>query len=274
MAYRHLYNFKTGEKDWAKGYLGECFDVGPPKSVGGPQAFVGFEHIYIYIQWFSLTLSHTVPAASHGSFGPSVISPGRSEGVSRATSQRPCSKNGHHGYFESQSWPLEHAQKRAPLGEGSRVDWVRGKPGSLIASTWDTEDFIPTQPAVMGGMCVHLLVCVCVCVCVFVPQQWYPCTQCLAKLKGHFWREGQFLVPSRLDGERRNSLPTHLSESESERAVGMWMEGGAHEVGLEGREWDCPLNWRETQQFFVFFLFFWTRTSLLSRFIFSYTTWF
>lgn len=46
-------------------------------------------------------------------FGPSVISPGRSEGVSRATSQRPCSKNGRHGYFESQLWPLEHAQKRA-----------------------------------------------------------------------------------------------------------------------------------------------------------------
>lgn len=46
-------------------------------------------------------------------FGPSVTSPGRSEGVSRATSQRPCSKNGRHGYFESQPWPLEHAQKRA-----------------------------------------------------------------------------------------------------------------------------------------------------------------
>ena len=42
-----------------------------------------------------------------------MISPGRSEGVSRATSQRPCSKNGRHGYFESQPWPLEHAQKRA-----------------------------------------------------------------------------------------------------------------------------------------------------------------
>lgn len=32
---------------------------------------------------------------------------------------------------------------------------------------------------------------------------------------------------------RRNSLPTHLSESERERAVGMWMEGGTHEKGLE-----------------------------------------
>ena len=40
-------------------------------------------------------------------------------------------------------------------------------------------------------------------------------------------------MPRRLDGERRNSLPTHLSESERERAVGMWMEGGTDEKGLE-----------------------------------------
>lgn len=43
-------------------------------------------------------------------------------------------------------------------------------------------------------------------------------------------------MPRRLDGERRNSLPTHLSESERERAVGMWMEGGTHEKGLGRRE--------------------------------------
>lgn len=41
-------------------------------------------------------------------------------------------------------------------------------------------------------------------------------------------------MPRRLDGERRNSLPTHLSESERERAVGMRMEGGTDEKGLEG----------------------------------------
>lgn len=42
-------------------------------------------------------------------------------------------------------------------------------------------------------------------------------------------------MPRRLDRERRNSLPTHLSESERERAVGMSTEGGTDEKGLEGK---------------------------------------
>lgn len=91
--------------------MGECFDVGPPKSVGGLQAFEGFEHIYTYTD--SHLLFNTLFSLPYTALRPSVISPGRSEGVSRATSQRPCSKNGRHGYFESQPWPLEHAQKRA-----------------------------------------------------------------------------------------------------------------------------------------------------------------
>lgn len=51
-------------------------------------------------------------------------------------------------------------------------------------------------------------------------------------------------MPRRLDGERRNSLPTHLSESESERAVGMWMERGREEGHVQRawkeRESECP----------------------------------
>lgn len=93
-------------------------------------------NIYIH----TLILAHSFTHCSRcltQLFGPSVISPGRSEGVSRATSQRPCSKNGRHGYFESQPWPLEHAQKRAlsTTQGGELGGWVRGKPGSLIAST-------------------------------------------------------------------------------------------------------------------------------------------
>lgn len=51
-------------------------------------------------------------------------------------------------------------------------------------------------------------------------------------------------MPRRLDGERRNSLPTHLSESERERAVGMWMD----EKGLEGERVRMPIKARETRQ--------------------------
>lgn len=69
-----------------------------------------FTHTHTHILTHSFTHCHCLLPLC---FGPSVISPGRSEGVSRATSQRPCSKNGRHGYFESQHWPLEHAQKRA-----------------------------------------------------------------------------------------------------------------------------------------------------------------
>lgn len=71
------------------------------------------------ITMYSPHLLHLAPSVTRCScnlavcFVPSVISPGRSEGVSRATSQRPRSKNGHHGYFESQLWPLEHVLKRA-----------------------------------------------------------------------------------------------------------------------------------------------------------------
>lgn len=92
----------------------------------------------IYIHRLILTLPFTHCSCCCAQlYGPSLISPGRSEGVSRATSLRPCSKYGRYGYFESQPWALEHAQKRAPLREGSWVEWVRGEPASLIASTWD-----------------------------------------------------------------------------------------------------------------------------------------
>lgn len=74
--------------------------------------FVGFEHIYIHMLILAQSFTHCFHCLTQR-FGPSVTSPGRSGGVSRATSQRPCSKNGRHGYFESQPWPLEHAQKRA-----------------------------------------------------------------------------------------------------------------------------------------------------------------
>lgn len=49
------------------------FDVGPPppkkKSVGGPMAFVGFEHIYTYTNSRRLFHTHAVPAASHSAAG-------------------------------------------------------------------------------------------------------------------------------------------------------------------------------------------------------------
>ena len=76
-------------------------------------------------------------------------------------------------------------------------------------------------------------------------------------------------MPRRLDGERRNSLPTHLSESESERAVGMWTEGGTHEKGLEGERVRVSIKAKgNTTEVFFFFQ---TRTSLLSPFSFSYS---
>ena len=56
-------------KDGAKGYLGECFDVGPPKECGwSARPFVGSEHIYTYTN--SRSLFHTLfRAAFHSSPG-------------------------------------------------------------------------------------------------------------------------------------------------------------------------------------------------------------
>lgn len=59
-------------------------------------------------------------------------------------------------------------------------------------------------------------------------------------------------MPRQLDGERRNSLPTHLSESESERAVGMWMQGGRAAKGLEGERVRLSVKAKGKQQNFPF----------------------
>lgn len=98
----------------------ENSDSGQPKSVcvcvcvwsTGICGICTHAHIRLLVHAHSVTHCSSLPWLAR-LFGPSVISPGRSEWVSRATSLRPCSKNGRHGYFESQLWPLEHAQKRA-----------------------------------------------------------------------------------------------------------------------------------------------------------------
>lgn len=81
----------------------------------------------------TLTLAHLVTHCCCRSLeersGPSVISPGRSGGVSRATSLRPYSKIGLHGYFESQPWALEDAREKGCellSWRGFWLDWVKG----------------------------------------------------------------------------------------------------------------------------------------------------
>ena len=72
-------------------------------------------------------------------------------------------------------------------------------------------------------------------------------------------------MPRRLDGERRNSLPTHLSESESERAVGMWTAVARNEKGMEGEGVRVSVKAKESKPEGSFFFFFFKQGQVFYR---------
>lgn len=131
-----------------------------PKECGWSTGLCGI-WTYIYIRSFSLALSHTVLAALHSSFGQVWFHQGGQKGFLGQPHRGLVLKMAAMVTLKAKPGLLNMHRKepRAPLREGSWVDWVRGKPGFLIASTWDIEGFVPTQPGVMRGVGVWVCVC-------------------------------------------------------------------------------------------------------------------